>query len=135
MSVIRKCVCCGKEYDYCPNCAKKEQPSWMFAYCSEGCKELFNIVSAYNSKRIGKPAVQAYVKGHAITPDKYVDSVKRVLNEVSEVPTYEQRKEVRVEERPVEKKENAPRVSTPVNNNENRNWSRNRRRKNRNFGY
>lgn len=83
MSVKRKCVCCGKEYDYCPSCPKKDQPGWMVTFCSESCKELFNIVSAYNVKRISKEAVIKYMSEHNLEVDKYVDSVKKVLNEVS----------------------------------------------------
>lgn len=83
MSVKRKCVCCGKEYDYCPSCPKKDQPGWMVTFCSESCKELLNIVSAYNVKRVSKEAVIKYMSEHNLEVDKYVDSVKRVLNEVS----------------------------------------------------
>lgn len=82
MSVKRKCVCCDKEYDYCPNCAQKDQPAWMVTFCCEGCKDLFNIVSAYNAKRIGKAAVQSYVAEHDVNNTKFTGPVKKVLDEV-----------------------------------------------------
>ena len=104
MSVKRKCVCCDKEYDYCPNCAQKDQPPWMVSFCCEGCKELFNIVSAYNAKRIGKAAVQSYAAEHAINDKKLTDPVKKVLDEVgvkieiaNDVPTRELSKKSPVE--------------------------------------
>ena len=89
MSVLRKCVCCGKEYDYCPACPKKDQPGWMATFCSEPCKELFNIVSAYNTKRIGKDAVRKFVIEHKVDVSKYLAPVQKVLNEANEEPKVE----------------------------------------------
>lgn len=85
MSVKRKCVCCGKEYDYCPSCPKNDQPGWMVTFCSEPCKDLFNIISAFNSRRIGKDAVNKYMAEHNIDSNKYVGSVKEVLDSAKEV--------------------------------------------------
>lgn len=82
MAVTRRCVCCGKEYEYCPNCAKASQPSWMVSFCSEKCKGLFNIVSAYKAKRIGKTEVSDYVKAHAINNGNYVGEIQKALEEV-----------------------------------------------------
>ena len=101
MSVIRKCVCCDKEYEFCPSCKKKDQPAWMVSFCSEPCKGLFNIVSAYNAKRVGKGTVQAYIAEHKITDlTKYTEPVKRVLEEVKATPN-----PVKVEAPKVEVKE------------------------------
>lgn len=89
MSVIRRCVCCNKEYEYCPGCPKKDQPGWMVTFCSEPCKELFNVVSAYNAKRIGKPVVKKYVSEHSLDANNYTGPVRKVLDEVmvaAEVP-------------------------------------------------
>lgn len=83
MSVIRKCVCCGKEYEFCPGCPRKDQPAWMVTYCSEPCKELFNIVSAYNAKRISKADVKKFVSEHKIDTSKVTEPVEKVLNEVN----------------------------------------------------
>ena len=84
MSVVRKCVCCDKEYEFCPSCKKKDQPAWMVSFCSEPCKGLFNVISAYNAKRIGKGAVQAYIAEHKITDfTKYTPSIKKVLEEAT----------------------------------------------------
>ena len=84
MSVARICVCCGKKYEYCPSCKKNSQPGWMFTYCSESCKGLFNIISAYISKRVSKEAVQAYIAEHNITDfTEYTEPVKKILNEAT----------------------------------------------------
>ncbi len=82
MSVLRKCVCCGKEYEYCPNCGKKSQPLWMVSFCSETCKDLFNLVSAYNINRVGKVAVQTFVTEHNITGTDYSEPIRKVLAQI-----------------------------------------------------
>jgi hypothetical protein len=52
----------------------------MVTFCGEDCKELFNIVSAYNMKLIGKAKVQAFVAEHGITDfQKFDDSIRKVL--------------------------------------------------------
>ena len=82
MAVLRKCVCCGKEYEYCPNCSKSNKPAWMVTFCSERCKDLFNIVSAYNMKLIGKAKVQAFVTEHSIDDfSHFNNSIRKVLEE------------------------------------------------------
>ncbi len=85
--MLRKCVCCGKEYDYCPNCHKNNQPGWMTTFCSQPCKELFNVVSAYNVKRVDKAAVRKFINEHKIDESKYLNPIKKVLDEVRETPT------------------------------------------------
>lgn len=80
--VMRKCICCEREYEYCPNCAKSKQPAWKVTFCSEACKDLFNIVSAYNTKRIGKSQMQAYISEHGINEaSKYTEPIRKVLVE------------------------------------------------------
>lgn len=81
MAVQRQCVCCGKEYEYCPNCAKVKQPQWKVTFCSESCKDLFNMVSAYNTHRISKAQMQSYIAEHGISGKKYTPSVMKVINE------------------------------------------------------
>jgi hypothetical protein len=81
MSVKRKCICCGREYEYCPNCAQKNQPAWMVTFCNETCKDLFNVVSAYNMNRIGRDKVQAFAAEHNITSANYSGSINKVLEE------------------------------------------------------
>lgn len=84
MAVLRKCVCCGKEYEYCPNCGKNSKPAWMVTFCGEDCKELFNIVSAYNMKLVSKAKVQAFVAEHGITDfQKFEGPIRKVLEEAS----------------------------------------------------
>lgn len=51
MSNVRKCVVCGNNYRYCPNCSQyKNKPSWYSLYCSENCKDINYLFRDYNSK-------------------------------------------------------------------------------------
>lgn len=97
MSVMRRCVCCNKEYEYCPGCHKKDQPGWMVTFCSLPCKELFNLVSAYNTKRIGKDVVKKYAMEHGLDSSKFSEPVKKVLDDVMDVEI----KSVELTEQPI----------------------------------
>ena len=127
--MIRKCVCCGKEYDYCPSCHKKDQPGWMTTFCSEPCKELFNIVAAYNVKRVDKSAVRRYVAEHKIDETKYLGAIKKVLEEVKEEPSLHSVTQPVARSIPKEVKVNSPSNTETSNYFESR--RRNKKRRNR----
>ena len=45
----KTCIVCGKSYKYCSGCAEYTHlEPWHSIYCSDNCKEIFNIVSMYN---------------------------------------------------------------------------------------
>ena len=51
----RKCVCCGKEYYFCPSCSSSaKEPSWKTIYCSNNCRKVFMTVTDFNYKEITK---------------------------------------------------------------------------------
>lgn len=53
MSKIKTCVVCGKKYEYCGHCDKNGQNHrWKINYCSENCKDIFDIISKYANKHI-----------------------------------------------------------------------------------
>ena len=53
MAHERICVVCGKHYEYCKNCSQYAHlPTWMYAYCSEPCKETYLIINKYDYKHI-----------------------------------------------------------------------------------
>ena len=51
---LRMCCVCHKEYSFCPVCNPEDRlkPTWHFAYCSENCKDIYNITSAFEDGRI-----------------------------------------------------------------------------------
>lgn len=82
MSKVRKCICCGKSYEYCPTCSR--DPLWKSLYDSENCKEIVNIVSAYNMKRIDKAKAIERLKAVKISDvNVYNDDISKVLTELN----------------------------------------------------
>lgn len=50
---LRTCSVCRKTYKYCLKCREYEYlPTWMFAFCSENCKDIYSITSDYEDKRV-----------------------------------------------------------------------------------
>ena len=51
---LRTCVLCGKTYSFCPVCNPEDRlkPTWHFAYCSENCKDIYNITSSFEDGRM-----------------------------------------------------------------------------------
>ena len=55
MAKGRICVTCGCTYQYCPNCLQDaKKPTWMFAFCSEPCKVVYDVITDYEAERISK---------------------------------------------------------------------------------
>ena len=51
---LRMCCVCHKEYSFCPVCNQEDRlkPTWHFAYCSENCKDIYNITSSFENGRL-----------------------------------------------------------------------------------
>ena len=51
----RECYLCGAKYSYCPTCTQdKMKPSWMTEFHDANCKEIFNICTRFNMKKMSK---------------------------------------------------------------------------------
>lgn len=50
----RKCLICQKAYRFCGNCANEEnrEDTWRNVFCSENCREIFNILSMQGNGHI-----------------------------------------------------------------------------------
>lgn len=51
---LRTCCVCHQEHMYCPVCNPEDRnkPTWYFAYCSENCKDIYDVTSNYEDKKI-----------------------------------------------------------------------------------
>lgn len=59
MRKSRKCICCGKEYRYCGNCAQdRYKPTYFALYCSENCHDAFSAANEFNFGHISKEEAQ-----------------------------------------------------------------------------
>lgn len=46
----RKCIVCGKEYEFCGGCKRKNKPSWMNIYHDENCKNIWHAITTHYDK-------------------------------------------------------------------------------------
>ena len=53
MSNIKVCCTCSQKYKYCGHCDKNAKANrWRNSYCSENCRDIFDILMEYSGKRI-----------------------------------------------------------------------------------
>lgn len=121
MSKKRTCLCCGREYKYCPTCsADSGKPKWMSEFDTEVCKDLFNAVSAVGmgaDKNVIEKVIRKYkIKDYSI----YKESIKNALEQVAAIEENRLKKargkKAEVDEFPLEEKkdielENADEIS------------------------
>ena len=82
MAEKRKCLCCEKTYEYCPHCGKTSTP-WKMNYDTEACKDLFNIISAYNMNLVKEDKIKEVIDKYSITDFSiYKESVRNLLNKL-----------------------------------------------------
>ncbi len=78
--VKRTCLCCGKEFDYCPTCEKYKGTPMSAGFDCEECKEIFNIVSGHNIGVVTLDDVKAVLDKYNIEDvSVYKGVVKEIL--------------------------------------------------------
>lgn len=83
----RKCLCCGEEYKYCPDCSRADQlsPSWKAQFCSEPCMTLWLTLTRYNMTRLSKSEAKEIISSLNLKPiDVYAACVQRDYAKVME---------------------------------------------------
>lgn len=87
----RQCTICSSTYQYCPNCSDFDRlPRWMDAYCSERCKEIYNIVAGYLNHWL-EPEVEAARLSELELDDEYIgklsDTMKDAIVQLRQINT------------------------------------------------
>lgn len=84
MAKKRTCICCGSEYEYCPNCNNLTlYPKWMMEFDKAECKELFNTLSGYGMGIFKKDDVKAVLNKYGVEDySKYNEEISKQLNEI-----------------------------------------------------
>lgn len=51
---LRTCCVCHIEHQFCPVCNPEDRKlePWHFAYCSENCKDIYEVTSEYENGRL-----------------------------------------------------------------------------------
>ena len=104
MSVLRKCVTCGKEYEFCMGSSYDVNKAWKNTFDSVDCRDIFNICSDYSGEIIS--AAEAKDKLNKLTiPSNLTNSVRKFVDKINAEATKSVPKPApKVEVKPVEAK-------------------------------
>ena len=78
---LRMCCVCHKEYPFCLcNPEDRLKPTWHFAYCSENCKDIYNITSSFENGRLSD--IKKKTKAEVIKKKNKKTEVKSVKKDI-----------------------------------------------------
>lgn len=79
------CTICRKNYQFCSQCSDFDHlPRWMDAYCSENCKDLYNIAAGWINNWLDKDVELARLEKIDLSRKEYYpDWLKNVINEMN----------------------------------------------------
>lgn len=80
----RVCATCGKTYKFCPSCGEDAlKPAWMVEYCTEDCKDIWEIATKFNLKVMTKEQARTEMLKIKLNPiDTYSDAVKQDIKNI-----------------------------------------------------
>ena len=80
----RKCIVCGKEYEYCNRCSSHtSMPTWMALYHDENCRSIMNIATEYMAGNLAKADAKLALDSCDLTNKKnFKESVLKAVNEI-----------------------------------------------------
>lgn len=79
MNKMKKCILCGKEYEYCPKCSSKNLPRWMSLYDSDNCRKIFNLASDYYGGDTMEELKQQIKECDLSEVDKYSEDIQKAI--------------------------------------------------------
>lgn len=96
---LRMCCVCHKEYSFCPVCDPEDRlkPTWHFAYCSENCKDIYNITSFFENGRLSDIDAKAKLEKLDLSKkdnfgESYQKSIDSIMKAKQQVVTKENKK-------------------------------------------
>ena len=84
MAYERICIIDKTAYEYCSKCGHyNSEETWRNLYCSENCRNIWNIINKYNTKQwdISK-AKNALEDCNLSSIDKSTGGIKKILDEI-----------------------------------------------------
>lgn len=80
----RTCYLCGKQYEYCPDCAEfAGLPYFMQTFCSESCKTIFDTCTRYNMNILTKEeAASILSKCNMSAINNFKECVQKDIQEI-----------------------------------------------------
>jgi len=106
----RKCVVCGKHYEYCNTCMSySDKPTWMTMFHDENCKNIFEITSAYYAGSRSDEVIREQLLACDLSgKDQFTKKTQEVIEKFMDAPKPKAKRakkkvlEAVVEEVPVE---------------------------------
>ena len=95
---LRMCCVCHKEYPFCLcNPEDRLKPTWHFAYCSENCKDIYNITSSFENGRLSDIDAKAKLEKLDLNEkdnfgESYQKSIDSIMKAKPQVVTKENKK-------------------------------------------
>lgn len=86
---LRTCSVCRKTYKYCPKCREYESlPTWMFAFCSENCKNIYITTSDYEDRHITADEAKKQLDKFDLSMiDNFGTSYQNTINDINKKVT------------------------------------------------
>lgn len=83
----RKCIVCGKEYEYCNRCSSHaDMPAWMALYHDDNCRSIMNIATEYMAGNLTREDAKSQLDNCDLTNKKnFKESVVNAVNEICTV--------------------------------------------------
>lgn len=80
----RRCCVCGKRYNFCIPCGKgNPNETWRYIYCSEDCREIFNIANEWTANKISATTAKIRLNGINVPPlNNLQPSLRKNLDEI-----------------------------------------------------
>lgn len=93
---LRICCVCHKEYSFCPVCNPEDRlkPTWHFAYCSQNCKDIYNITSSFENGRLSDIDAKAKLEKLDLNEkDNFGESYQKSIDSIMKAKTQVIKKE------------------------------------------
>jgi gas vesicle protein len=90
-SKLRICATCRQKYHYCPRCRQDaDKPYFYFTFCSENCKDIYNVTSSFEDGRISASEAKAQLDKLDLSKsekfgESYKNSIAKIYAETIEV--------------------------------------------------
>lgn len=80
----RTCAVCYGKYHYCPACDEdKNKPNFMFTFCSENCKNIYDVSSRFEDGRMdGETAYKELEKLDLSKQKSFGESYKETIGKI-----------------------------------------------------
>jgi len=109
MSNNRKCIVCGKEYEFCRHCSDNAlaEDTWRTLYCDSNCKDIFEVLNQYGFSHIdAKETKQRLDKLDLSKLEEFREDLKRQIQKIrKEADEIKPQPQIIPQTKPQEKKE------------------------------